>query len=445
MASVSSPQGDHRWAIEHQEEHRICIRTPAHCTTEEAVAACFSSAAHHHTPPLRISVRTQRGQRDPITGLRGGVAFVAFPGAAAAEEALARYDGSAGEATMEYRSRAPALARGRPLSGAAARRGWEPSVWSQLRPLSLAQLQERAGQLRVLDGEEDTVAAAATAAADLQAELDVAIAQHGVVAGHELLLAHLTARYGQQRPKRWARGAYIAPGLCTALLAALRATEWGPKERQLSADGYITVRVALPRDGKKAARKCERLLREHAKVWQAAARLFESVGPKGYAYTSLALTRNFRGSPHRDELDQSFQFAVSLGTFGDCGGGGGGGGDGGGAADCGGRLCTESSVGEVTCIDTHNKLGCIDGRCTHWVDGYEGERFSVVFYTVDEAHFTPAGHALPLPEYAVFEEFAPQQQQQQQQQQQRQQQQSGPSERPPPALLQPAPLHCVAP
>ena len=66
-----------------------------------------------------------------------------------------------------------------------------------------------------------------------------------------------------------------------------------------------------------------------------------------------------------DTHDVSEQFAVSLGDF---------------NSDNGGELCVESGSMEVTRVNTHNRLAKVDGRYSHWVRGYEGERFSLIWY-----------------------------------------------------------------
>ena len=45
-----------------------------------------------------------------------------------------------------------------------------------------------------------------------------------------------------------------------------------------------------------------------------------------------------------------------------------------------GDLCVEEDPEHVRVIHTHNRLACIDGRFPHWVSGYSGERYSVIFY-----------------------------------------------------------------
>ena len=67
----------------------------------------------------------------------------------------------------------------------------------------------------------------------------------------------------------------------------------------------------------------------------------------------------------------------------------------------------EVSPAVVASVNTFERLACINGQYSHWVDGYDGERFSVIFYTVDTAHYTPPTTATPLPAYAVLSQDAP--------------------------------------
>ena len=43
-------------------------------------------------------------------------------------------------------------------------------------------------------------------------------------------------------------------------------------------------------------------------------------------------------------------------------------------------MCVEISAREIGHVDTRHRLGKVDGRFPHWVDKYEGNRYSVIFY-----------------------------------------------------------------
>ena len=102
-----------------------------------------------------------------------------------------------------------------------------------------------------------------------------------------------------------------------------------------------------------------------------------------FEYDRLAVTKNFTGSPHVDKEDVTFQYALSLGDFGESGGG---------------ELVVESESGdERWVVETRNRVARVDGRFAHWVRGYDtaprgdgvrgdepgtngNPRYSVIFY-----------------------------------------------------------------
>ena len=94
----------------------------------------------------------------------------------------------------------------------------------------------------------------------------------------------------------------------------------------------------------------------------------------GAPYTALAITHSFSGSPHIDTDDTTYQHVIALG-------------------ECeGGRLCVDhdgiESENPCTRIDVRVRSGRLDGRIVHWVEGWKGERFSVVYYSTDPMHNT---------------------------------------------------------
>eukprot|EP00804_Cyclotella_cryptica_P007411 CCRYP_002619-RA/>CCRYP_002619-RA protein AED:0.26 eAED:0.26 QI:185/1/1/1/1/0.66/3/1686/543 len=108
---------------------------------------------------------------------------------------------------------------------------------------------------------------------------------------------------------------------------------------------------------------------EHDKLWNMCRHLLHLVVPEA-VYNAVAITRGFRGSPHIDTHDTAtFQYVIALGDF------------------VGGHLCCEADVDgtETLAIDIHDRIGRIDGRRVHWVDGWKGgDRFSIVYYCTEE-------------------------------------------------------------
>ena len=81
-----------------------------------------------------------------------------------------------------------------------------------------------------------------------------------------------------------------------------------------------------------------------------------------FEFTGVAISRGFRGSPHVDTYDISYQWATSLGEF------------------EGGELCVESAADEVSVVTTRRRAAKVDGRYPHWVAPWSGERYSVIVY-----------------------------------------------------------------
>ena len=271
----------------------LCVRTPPDCTNAATLAAAFLPRK-----VTGLTLRVKRGQLDARTGLRGGIAFVVFESAQVAAAALAQYDGCCGPAAKAFQIGGEAEGVGGTSESAASSSldmpggwGWEPSIRSQLAPLTLAQLRvrgERVGGSSVQAVEQLRAVGEA---------VDAAIGQSGVVAGQQLLLDHICGVYlTSPRPKRFACGAHIPAHLCDDLLRALRATDWDTvvKGRRLDADEYLTLRVPWAGASRRRRNRMQRLLETHDAVLQAAARVMEAVAPNQYEYTSLAVTRNFR-------------------------------------------------------------------------------------------------------------------------------------------------------
>ena len=86
------------------------------------------------------------------------------------------------------------------------------------------------------------------------------------------------------------------------------------------------------------------------RLWEAVRRVVRAEDPS-YEYSSVQVNRNFRGSPHRDRHDKSYQYALSLGSF-----------------EGGGRLLAETGdPGVIVAYDTRGRLTRLDGRRVHWV------------------------------------------------------------------------------
>ena len=106
---------------------------------------------------------------------------------------------------------------------------------------------------------------------------------------------------------------------------------------------------------KKALAKRER----HAALWSAVEAYMRLVDAD-FEYTGLALSKGFRGSPHVDTYDITYQWALSLGDF------------------EGGALCVESAYSEVRVVDPPGLAAKVDGRSPHWGAPWTGARHSAI-------------------------------------------------------------------
>ena len=82
----------------------------------------------------------------------------------------------------------------------------------------------------------------------------------------------------------------------------------------------------------------------------------------GYEFSSVQVNLNFPGKPHRDRNDTNHQWCCSLGDF------------------TGGRLCWQEGDVEHK-SNTCNMWTKLDGRHLHWVEPYEGVRYSLVLFS----------------------------------------------------------------
>jgi hypothetical protein len=223
----------------------------------------------------------------------------------------------------------------------------EPPLESQLEPLTLCQMRER---LAAFGFETSLIE-------------QQALRIGGRVAKKRALVDLLCGAY-RRNPAQFPRsrthhaGEPISESITFPLLDILRSTAWAPKKRNVTAAEYLVLGV--PAQGAQPKN-----LERYPELWRLACALMQAMAPS-FRFSSLAVTKNFVGSPHVDAGDKTWQYAVSLGDF-----------------TSGGQLCVEVSANEVGVIETKNRLCRFDGRFPHWVRSYEGERFSLIFYRVD--------------------------------------------------------------
>ena len=278
---------------------------------------------------------------------------------------------------------------------------------SQLEPLSTPTLRKRLAEQFGLPTDQETVGRA------------------GVM--QQLLQSHQAIG---PRATRSVRGKTLRHELESALLDTLRAVEWlppGQRERpKVRASGYLTLqrpknaggpplaldthafagatpaaskgaaedaKVAQPTThpnavlkatmakAAKSARLAAEKLEKHRGLWDLAVAAIQDADPAYAAtFTAIAVSFGFQGSPHIDTYDIAPQYALSLGDF---------------VNNGGGELCVEESAMQVAKVDTRGAMAKVDGRFPHWVLPYQGERFSIIW-------FTTAGTVVPATT-AVFE------------------------------------------
>lgn len=97
-------------------------------------------------------------------------------------------------------------------------------------------------------------------------------------------------------------------------------------------------------------------------LWRIMKKMLKDIDPD-YTFTSIQVNRNFRGKPHVDRGDHSYQYALSLGDF------------------RGGLLVIETDdPQQLAVLETKERLTKCDGRRPHWVTSYCGTRYSLIMY-----------------------------------------------------------------
>ena len=164
-------------------------------------------------------------------------------------------------------------------------------------------------------------------------------------------------------------GAPVPEGMLTRLLKCLKEYRWSALSHRPSMESqhYLVLKRNSKESGSVAGNSGDDYLRACCEE------IIVNFAEKDFEYDSLAITKNFVASPHVDKDDMSYQFALSLGDF-----------------YSGGELMIENRLGTKRYrVNTKNRLAKVDGRSCHWVRGYSGTRYSVIWYVNDRANFTP--------------------------------------------------------
>ena len=121
--------------------------------------------------------------------------------------------------------------------------------------------------------------------------------------------------------------------------------------------------------GSRKARQAADKFAAHEPLWRAAERALREADPAfADAFTALAVTYGFQGSPHIDKQNVGPFYGMALGDFDDGTGG----------------IAVELDARTVCVVDTKGRLGKVDGRFPHWVAPWDEkggkERFSLIYY-----------------------------------------------------------------
>jgi len=165
---------------------------------------------------------------------------------------------------------------------------------------------------------------------------------------HALLAYKLTQKIGH-------RNATLMDGIDVGphtqdLLHHLTTVDWPHRQRKgVRLGHYLTIKAG--------------------EIWDLCLPILHRVDPQA-SCSALAVTKNFWGSPHIDQHDTTFQYVLALGDF------------------EGGRLSCDDE-GIVYSFDVGNRMARLEGRRVHWVEGWKGVRYSIVYYSTRSEDFTP--------------------------------------------------------
>ena len=190
---------------------------------------------------------------------------------------------------------------------------------------------------------------------------------------HENVLTEAVTLYEASGPRKEKvyTGQPVPESIITPLLGILKSLRWPARNHRqgLSSERYLVLQ----------RNESNRFYND---LFESCTDLMEWTDPN-YYFSGIAVTKNFVASPHIDDRDQSYQYALSLGSF-----------------EGGGELCVEGyqldvrgnepEVDYVNVIETKNCIARVDGRHVHWVRSWSsGERFSLIFYDTTDRFQTP--------------------------------------------------------
>merc|ERR1740124_15209 len=255
--------------------------------------------------------------------------------------------------------------------------GQDPPLMDQLLPLSIPELQKRCEYLRSrleVDGQK-----VFEPEAELNGDNGIDCSDEDTPPNrpgqeHNKMLQKTVSLYNAvgARDEVFHQGRMIPESIRNKLLCLLQNVRWqaASHRKGLTSDHYLILQTNVAND------------RFYNDLRIGCRELMNWADPD-YYYSGIAVTKNFVGSPHIDDRDQSFQYAVSLGDFSD-----------------GGELCVEGKHNTFThksrkfdyvnVVETRNRIAKVDGRNIHWVRSWMRgkDRYSLIFYDTTDRHQT---------------------------------------------------------
>jgi hypothetical protein len=261
--------------------------------------------------------------------------------------------------------------------------GQDPPLIDQLRPLSTPELQERCQYMkdRLLKTTGKVFVPPVETSPEVNDEDNSEDNErkksenYTASQEHDKMLELALSLYEAIGPRqeRLYKGRVIPESIRDNLLHLLKSVRWPAESHRkgLTSDNYLVLQTNISND------------RFYNDLRLGCRKLMDWVDPN-YYYSGIAVTKNFVASPHIDDRDQSFQYAVSLGEF----------------NEGGGELCVEGNnnggddgdgrVDYVNVVETRNRIAKVDGRNVHWVRSWNGsaDRYSLIFYDTTDRHQT---------------------------------------------------------
>lgn len=193
------------------------------------------------------------------------------------------------------------------------------------------------------------------------------------------LLQEYEKKRGSKRKLMRSLGIPVPPTVMKVVLQELEAwsNRFECQERpMIAASKYMILRSPteveekITRLGSRRAHAAKRKFLQNFSLWKVAKTAMAFVDPDfAEAFTGLAVTQNFRGSPHIDTTNIGPFYGLSTGTFENGTGG----------------IRVELDPMTICEVNTKDRLGRVDGRYSHWVGPYNPEktRYSLIFYLTE--------------------------------------------------------------